>query len=38
MSGLYPNPNKSDIFLSGALNAEREQLFVFLGLERGSSL
>jgi len=24
LSGLYPNPNKSDIFLSGVLNAERE--------------
>jgi len=24
LSSLYPNPNKSDIFLSGALNAERE--------------
>jgi len=29
--GLYPNPNKSDIFLSGSLNAEREQIIRILG-------
>ena len=39
LSGLYPNPNKSDIFLSSVLNAERDQIIcIFLGLERGSSL
>ena len=38
LSGVYPNPKKSDIFLNGPLNAERDQIFVFLGLERGSSL
>jgi len=31
LSGLYPNPNKSDIFLSGVLNAEREQIIHILG-------
>ena len=35
LSGLYPNPNKSDIFLSGALNAEREQIICILGFREG---
>jgi hypothetical protein len=35
LSGLYPNPNKSDIFLSGALNAEREQIIRILGFREG---
>jgi hypothetical protein len=35
LSGLYPNPNKSDIFLSGALNAEREQIILILGFREG---
>ena len=35
LSGLYPNPNKSDIFLSGALNAEREQIICILGFIEG---
>jgi hypothetical protein len=35
LSGLYPNPNKSDIFLSGVLNAEREQIIHILGFREG---
>jgi hypothetical protein len=35
LSGLYPNPNKSDIFLSGALNAQREQIIRILGFREG---
>jgi len=35
LSGLYPNPNKSDIFLSGVLNAEREQIIYILGFREG---
>jgi hypothetical protein len=35
LSGLYPNPNKSDIFLSGALNAEGEQIIRILGFREG---
>jgi hypothetical protein len=35
LSSLYPNPNKSDIFLSGALNAEREQIIRILGFREG---
>jgi hypothetical protein len=35
LSGLYSNPNKSDIFLSGALNAEREQIIRILGFREG---
>jgi len=35
LSGLYPNPNKSDIFLSGALNVEREQIIRILGFREG---
>jgi hypothetical protein len=38
LSGLYPNSKKSDIFLGGALNMTGNKLFVFLSLERGSSL
>ncbi|KAL3582919.1 hypothetical protein D5086_017251 [Populus alba] len=33
--GLYPNPNKSDIFLSGPLGAEREQIINILGFREG---
>jgi hypothetical protein len=33
--GLYPNPNKSDIFLSGALNTGREQIIHILGFREG---
>jgi hypothetical protein len=35
LSGLYPNPNKSDIFLGRALNAEREQIICILGFREG---
>ena len=35
LSGLYPNPNKSDIFLSGPLGAEREQIISILGFREG---
>jgi hypothetical protein len=35
LSGLYPNPNKSDIFLSGALNTGREQIIRILGFRKG---
>jgi len=35
LSGVYPNPNKSDIFLSGALNAERDQIIRILGYREG---
>jgi hypothetical protein len=35
LSGLYPNSNKSDIFLGGALNAEREQIIRILGFREG---
>ena len=35
LSGLYPNPNKSDIFLSGTLNAERDQIIRILGFREG---
>src|SRR3990172_3506118 len=35
LSGLYPNPNKSDIFLSGVLNAEREQIIHILVFREG---
>ena len=35
LSGLYPNPNKSDIFLSGMLGAEREQIISILGFREG---
>ena len=35
LSCLYPNPNKSDIFLSGVLNAEREQIIHTLGFREG---
>jgi len=35
LSGLYPNPNKSDIFLSGTLNAERDQIIRILGFKEG---
>jgi hypothetical protein len=35
LSGLYPNPNKSDIFLSGVLNAKREQIICILGFREG---
>jgi len=35
LSGLYPNPNKSDIFLGDALNAEREQIICILGFREG---
>ena len=35
LSSLYPNPNKSDIFLSGALNAEKEQIIRILGFREG---
>jgi hypothetical protein len=35
LSGMYPNPNKSDIFLSDALNAEREQIICILGFREG---
>jgi hypothetical protein len=38
LSSLYPNPNKSDIFLSGMLDVERDQIIRILGLERGSFL
>jgi hypothetical protein len=34
LSGLYPNPNKSDI-LSGVLNIEREQIICILGFREG---
>jgi hypothetical protein len=33
--GLYPNPNKSDIFLSSQLGAEREQIITILGFREG---
>jgi hypothetical protein len=35
LSGLYPNPNKSGIFLGGVLNAEREQIICILGFREG---
>jgi len=35
LSGLHPNPNKSDIFLSGVLNAKREQIIRILGFKEG---
>jgi hypothetical protein len=35
LSSLYPNPNKSDIFLSGSLNVEREQILRILGFREG---
>jgi len=35
LSGLYPNPNKSDIFLSGALIVERDQIIRILGFREG---
>ena len=38
LSGLYPNPNKSDIFLSGMLSAEREQIISILGFREGELL
>jgi hypothetical protein len=33
--GLYPNPIKSDIFLSGSLGAEREHIIRILGFREG---
>jgi hypothetical protein len=33
--GLYPNPIKNDIFLSGQLGAEREQIILILGFREG---
>ena len=38
LSSLYPNPNKSDIFLSGMSDVERDQIIHILGLEKGSFL
>jgi len=35
LSSLYPNPNKSDIFLSSPLNVEREQIIHILGFKEG---
>ena len=37
LSCLYPNPNKSDIFLSGPLNAERKQIIRILGFREGGA-
>jgi len=34
-SGLYPNPNKSDIFLNGLLDVEKEQIIHILGFRKG---
>jgi hypothetical protein len=35
LSGLYPNPNKSDIFLRGLLDAERNKIIRILGFREG---
>ena len=35
LSGLYLNLNKSDIFLSGSLGAEREQIISIFGFREG---
>jgi len=35
LSGLYPNLNKSDVFLSGLLYAEKEQIIHILGFREG---
>ncbi|KAL3576428.1 hypothetical protein D5086_021711 [Populus alba] len=35
LPGLYPNPNKSDIFLSNPLGADREQIISILGFREG---
>jgi hypothetical protein len=35
LSGLYRNPNKSSIFLSGLLDAEKEQIIHILGFREG---
>jgi len=35
LSGLYPNPNKNDIFLSGLLDAEKEQIIHILRFREG---
>jgi hypothetical protein len=37
LSCLYPNPKKSDIFLSGPLNAERKQIIRILGFREGGA-
>ena len=33
--GLSPNTNKSDVFLSGLLDAEKEQIIHILGFREG---
>jgi hypothetical protein len=38
LSGLYPNPHKSDIFLSGLLDVERDQIIHIIGFKEGSFL
>jgi hypothetical protein len=35
LSGLYPNPHKSDIFLSGLLDVERDQIIHIIGFKEG---
>jgi len=35
MSGLYPHPNKSYIFLSGLLDARRDQIIRILRFREG---
>jgi len=35
LSGLYPNPNKSDVFLSGLLDAEKEHIIHIIGFREG---